>query len=201
MSIPYEETGRTRQKARTRKALVDAARELIAEGVSPSVEQVADRADISRTTAYRYFPSQRSLLAAAYPVIEAKSLLGADPPEDPSARLQIATRALLAQVLENEQPLRTMWQLSLDSPAAPEQLLLRRGRAIGWIEDALAPLRGRLTDARLRRLAISIRAAAGIEPLVWLTDIAGLSREEAVDLMCGTADALLQAALSELTTG
>ena len=58
MSIPYELTGRSPQKARTRAALVAAARLLLARGVTPTVEQAAEAAVISRTTAYRYFPNQ-----------------------------------------------------------------------------------------------------------------------------------------------
>ena len=69
MSIPYQLTCRTNQKARTRAALLDAARALLAEGVSPTVEQAADRAAISRTTAYRYFANQRALLTAVFPEI------------------------------------------------------------------------------------------------------------------------------------
>ena len=67
MSIPYEATGRTRQKARTRDALVRAARDILGEGLSPTVEQAADAAGVARATAYRYFPNQRALLVAAYP--------------------------------------------------------------------------------------------------------------------------------------
>ena len=65
MSIPYEALGRTRQKERTRGALIAAARELVAQGTTPTVEEAAAAASISRTTAYRYFPNQRALLAAA----------------------------------------------------------------------------------------------------------------------------------------
>jgi hypothetical protein len=38
MSTPYELTGRTHQKARTRAAMVAATRQLLAEGVAPTVE-------------------------------------------------------------------------------------------------------------------------------------------------------------------
>ena len=41
MSIPYEATGRTQQKLRTRRALIDAARALIAGGATPTVEEAA----------------------------------------------------------------------------------------------------------------------------------------------------------------
>jgi hypothetical protein len=54
-----------------------------------------------------------------------------------------------------------------------------------------------LTERDLRRLILAIRSAAGIEALVWLTDIAGLSRKEAVQLMRWSASALLRSALAE----
>ncbi|MET0826166.1 MAG: TetR family transcriptional regulator, partial [Acidimicrobiales bacterium] len=70
----YESTGRTGQKQRTRDALVTAARGLVADGRTPTVEETAEAAGISRTTAYRYFSNQRSLLVAAHPETEATSL-------------------------------------------------------------------------------------------------------------------------------
>lgn len=193
MSTAYELTGRTRQKARTRAAMVSAARELLAEGVTPTVEQAADRAGISRTTAYRYFPNQRALVAAGYPELVETSLLGPDAPGDARARLEIVTERIGAQLLEHEPELRAVLRLSLEPGAS--DLPLRQGRAIGWIEDALSPLRGELRARDLRRLVLAIRAAIGIEPLVWLVDVAGLAREDAVALMRSSARALLADAL------
>lgn len=196
-SIPYELTGRTSQKARTRTALVTATRELLGDGVRPTVEKAADRAGISRTTAYRYFSNQRSLLIASYPELGASSLLGAEAPADPAARLEAVSEAIGRQILEHEPGLRAMLRLSLESPApTSEALPLRQGRAIGWIEDALAPLRDRMPSSELRRLVLAIRATLGIEALVWLTDIGGLSREEAVDVMRSSARTLAQAAIA-----
>src|SRR5690242_18637912 len=93
MPVPYEANGRSRQKQRTKAALVAAARELVGEGVSPTVEDAAARAGISRTTAYRYFPSQRALLGEAHPETLATSLLPDDPPDDPAERLRLVMRA------------------------------------------------------------------------------------------------------------
>jgi hypothetical protein len=167
VSMPYETHGRTGQKSRTRSALVAAAREMVSKGETPTVDRAAVAASVSRATAYRYFPNHGSLLAAAHPETGAQSLLGDDPPADPAARLDIVIRAFTTMIVETEAQQRTMLRLSLEPQDADRaRLPLRQGRAIGWITEAL----------------------------VWLTDIAGLTRDEAVDLMRGSARALLAAA-------
>src|SRR5258708_23708543 len=85
MSIPYELNGRTRQKQRTRGALLTAAPELVAKGKTPTVDESATKASLSRTTAYRYFPNQRALLRRPHPAVEARSLPAATAPRDVSA--------------------------------------------------------------------------------------------------------------------
>jgi AcrR family transcriptional regulator len=199
MSIAYESAGRTHQKQRTRQALIDAARELVARGITPKVDEAAANASISRTTAYRYFPNQRALLIAAHPEIEARSLLPEVPPADPEARLDIVIQSFLRLIVDTEPQQRTMLRLSLDpEPSVRGELPLRQGRAIGWISEALAPLGSRMSKAEVRRLAVAIRSAVGIEALIWLTDIAGLSRRQAVEVMRGSARALLRSALADL---
>ena len=95
-----------------------------------------------------------------------------------------------------------MLRLSLEPDTSDHgQLILRQGRVIGWLEEALAPLRDQMSEDALRRLVLAIRSACGIEALVWLTDIAGLSRQEAVELMHWSAHALYQSAVSEPSAG
>lgn len=199
MDVPYLRTGRASQKARTRDALIAAARRLLAKGVTPTIEEAAAEASIGRTTAYRYFPNSRALLAATYPQIEQRSLLGPDPPEDPLARLEIVAEGLTRQVLEYEPELRAQLRLALEGePAGGESLPLRQRRRISWIEDALSPLGERMPERELRRLVYGIGATLGIEALVWLTDMGGLSREEAVEVLRSNARTLLQSALERL---
>jgi AcrR family transcriptional regulator len=198
MSIPYEQTGRTQQKARTRKALIGAARQLLAEGAAPTVERTADRAEVSRATAFRYFPNQRALLVATYPHLEEPSLLGSASEDDPMARLEAVTEELTRQILEYEPELRTHLRLSLEpAPTHSDGLPLRQGRAIAWIDDALSPLRDRISARDLHRLVLAIRATLGIEAMVWLTDVGGVSRKQAVDIMRSSARTLLRSAISE----
>lgn len=198
MSIPYELNGRIDQKRRTRDALVAAARELVARGDTPTVEAAAEAASISRTTAYRYFPNQHALLVAAHPETGVVSLLPGDPPADAAPRLELVIDAFTRMTLENEAPQRTMLRLSLEAdPIERAQLPLRQGRGIKWIEEALAPLRTEMSEADVRRLTHAIRSATGIEALVWLTDVAGLSRHDARELMRWSARALLQTAIAD----
>jgi AcrR family transcriptional regulator len=197
VTVPYELTGRIDQKARTRDALIAATRKLLAQGVTPTMEGAAAAASISRTTAYRYFPNLRALLVAAYPHIDQRSLLGPEPPKDPVARLEIVIEDQTRRILKYEAEMRAVLRLSLepdasDGPALP----MHRGLRTGWIEDALAPLDGRMREDQLRRLIYGIGATLGIEALVWLTDIARLSREEAVAIMRSNALGLLQTAIA-----
>lgn len=197
VSTAYELNGRTNQKRRTRDALVAVARSIVAEGRTPTVEEVAETASISRTTAYRYFPSQRALLAAAHPETAVESLLPDDPPDDVAARLDIVVVAYTRTILDNESQQRTMLRLSLEAdPEERSQLPLRQGRVIKWLEEALAPLQPQLPRSEVHRLAIAIRSATGIEALSWLTDVAGLSRDDATALMRWSAQAMLDSTIA-----
>jgi AcrR family transcriptional regulator len=199
VSTTYEETGRSRQKQRTRASLVASARDLISRGGStPTVAEAAAAAGISRTTAYRYFPSQRALLIAAHPEVEAQSMLDDVVDEhDVPARVEAVVRRFLAVIVETEPQQRTMLRLSLSEGVDRADLPLRQGRAIGWISEALEPWRERLGEDGVRRLAVVVRAACGIESLVWLTDVAGLNRQEAVEQMVWSAGALVRRAEAE----
>jgi AcrR family transcriptional regulator len=195
MSTAYETHGRTAQKQRTRDALLAAARQLIADGETPTVEATADAATVSRTTAYRYFPNQAALLVAAFPETDMASLLPPNAPDDARARIRLVVARFLKVVLESEAQQRTMLRLSLEEGGATRDLPLRKGRAIGWFTDALEPARPQLGDAGIRRLVLALRSSVGVEAFVWLVDVAGLSRRQAVAQLQWTADRLVMAAL------
>jgi AcrR family transcriptional regulator len=194
----YAATGRTRQKARTRAALMEAARAFLDRGEVPTVEQTADRAGISRTTAYRYFPNRRALIVAMFPEVDRDSLLPDPAPEGPTERLEILSERFTRQLLEHEPELRAQLRLSLEERASDkEELVFRKGRAITWISEALEPLRRTMSEEKVHRLVLAIRATMGIEALVWLTDVAGVSRPEAVGIMRLSARRLVTAAMAE----
>ncbi len=197
MSTGYVGSGRTSQKQRTHDALVAAARVLIARGGdAPTVEEAAAEASVSRTTAYRYFPSQRALLVAAHPEVDATTLLPDGIGNDPVERLDAVVAAFTTMVAETEAQQRTMLRLSLDTGPDGPELPLRQGRAVGWFAEALEVLTDDLGRDGVRRLAVAIRSAVGIEARVWLIDVAGLGPEDATAVLRANARAILEQALT-----
>ena len=162
--------------------------------MTPTVEEAAEHASVSRTTAYRYFPTQRALLVAAYPEVGKESILDESAPPDVGARFELVFAEMARQLIENELPLRAMLRLSLGAPEQRGELLLRRGRRRVWIADALAPLVASMTAADLDRLVLAGAVTTGIEAFVWLTDMAGLSPEQALEVMRFSAETLIGSA-------
>ena len=194
--------GRVRQKQRTRRELLDKARELIAAGAKPSVTDVADAAGISRRTAYRYFPSQQRLLVEAAlegfrPAMEA-ALAGAPAganEADIELRLKIFVRTMQRLALDAERFLRTMVHetvLEKDASGLP----LRGGRRVEWVELAIQPVRRRLTRAAWDRLVTALCVTVGIEALLVQCDIRGLTGEQSIRHSEWMAIALLRDALA-----
>jgi AcrR family transcriptional regulator len=190
MSRDYLGSGRARQKQRTRDQLVAAARELIASGETPRVEDVAAAAGVSRPTAYRYFASKAELLAASFPETAAASALPEPPPTAVGDRVAAVAGFVIDRVQEAEPQQRAMLRLSLDGLS--HELPLRQGRAIPWFVEALTPMLETTGDAGVHRLALALRAACGIETRVWLTDIAGLTPAQVSSLQRWMVDALLR---------
>lgn len=196
-------TGRVRQKARTRRLLIDAAVALIAAGRQPTVSEVADSAEVSRRTAYRYFPTQEKLHAEAAldglrPVME--SAIAAAPAgandTDMEVRVDKLVESMQRLAIENEALLRTMvHQTVLERPVSGQP---RRGtRRVDWIESTLKPLRPRLGGAAYARLVSALALCTGIEVLLVLRDICGLSSSEAVEVSQWMARAALKQSLNE----
>lgn len=199
--------GRERQKGRTRRALLATAAKLIAAGQTPSITEVADAADISRRTAYRYFPSQEQLLVEAAleglrPImVDAVESPDASQPNDAEARLNRAVLAIQRGAVANEQLLRTMIRLTVSRPPSTDpagRAEPKRGyRRIDWIELALEPVRKQLGKKRFERLVTALTVSLGIDALIVLRDLRGLSEAEAEAVSRWTARTLLRASLAE----
>jgi AcrR family transcriptional regulator len=188
--------GRSAQKLRTRQALMDAAVELVRAGQRPTVSAVADRVGVSRATAYRYFPSQDLMLSEAAIRAAADAADGApsvvttatEPAEVAAAIARLAGQ----YAIDHEERLRTSLRLSLD-PHSGYQRPGRRGR---WVDEILASAGDGLDPAARARLSAALHLVLGVDPIIVLTDVAGLNRDQALDVLEWAAAALVRAAIA-----
>jgi AcrR family transcriptional regulator len=190
-------------KAATFRLLLDTAMNIIRQsGHIPSVAEVAVRSNVSRATAYRYFPSRSALVTA---VIDSSlgpvRILASD---NPSGRERV--HELFAQTFprfkEFEAQLRAAAQLSLEQWALVRAGLLeeepyRRGHRVRILQHAIEPLAPLMTAATRDRLHRALSVVYGIEPYVILKDIWGLPDREVERVALWMADALIDAALRE----
>jgi AcrR family transcriptional regulator len=186
--------GRESQKNRTRKALVAAAEALIRQGHIPTVSEAAEASGISRATSYRYFPTQ-DLLLAEVALFAASGPLFPAAAEDGSVADVVGrlVRQVAVWAYDNEQPLRTLLRLSLD----PSTGVQRPGHRRQWIAEALAPAKSRMDPETYNRLSKALTLMLGIDPVVVMKDIAGASREQALDALEWSARTLAEAALKD----
>jgi AcrR family transcriptional regulator len=172
-------------------------------GVTPSVTEVAEAAEVSRATAYRYFPSQAALVHAVVdealgPILEWRS-------NEPDPRQRIAD--LLATAMPRidafEATFKAALKLSLDQWARRQAGTLgneprfKRGHRVELLRDATAPLEASVVPAARERLVQALSLIFGVEALIVLKDIWGLSLEEAQTVAEWAGVALVEAAMKE----
>lgn len=177
--------GRTNQKRRTRKDLLQAAARLLKQGTTPSLEDVAAEAMVSRATAYRYFPSIEALLVEApldIALPEADEVLASAPADDPVARLDLVDAAFERMIAENEAPLRVMLAHSVQralKEADDGDLPARQNRRSPMIEAALEPARKQFRPAELKLLNRALGVVIGTESMIAFKDVLQLDDAEA----------------------
>ena len=193
------EKGRPNQKSRTRKDLLRAAARLMKEGRTPTLEEIAEEALVSRATAYRYFSGVEALLveAALDVAMPDESFFADDGSEDPVDRLLRADTAIATMIRENEAALRAMLVHSLQRSADAETLPHRQNRRTPLIEQALAPVRAALSPADFTRLARALALVIGTESMVVFSDVLAIGDEEAAAVRAWMIRALVAATLSQ----
>jgi AcrR family transcriptional regulator len=199
-----EPPGRPAQRRRTRKAIVAATTELLANGATPTIAEIADAADVSRRTVYLHFPTLEQLLVDA--TLGALSQADVDRAiepdehdEDVEARLERMVRAVQGMSPEVERLGRQLIRLTVDAdPETSSGTEVRRGyRRIEWIETALAPLRDQIERPAFDRLVAAIALVVGWEAMIVERDICGLSPQQAQELSVWAARSLLHATVRE----
>ncbi|WP_209425499.1 TetR/AcrR family transcriptional regulator [Pararhodobacter sp. SW119] len=182
---------RPNQRQRTREAILDGARQLMAQGEPVTVAAAAGLVGVSRATAYRYFSDPQAL------AVEAGLDLRVAPYEavvagtaDLRARLAAIAGFMMQLTLENEESFRQLIAHAAAGPAnspAP-----RRGaRRVAYFQRALEDFASPLPEAQARRLVAQLSAATGIEALIAFVDIARTPRAQVPALAAEMVAAIL----------
>jgi AcrR family transcriptional regulator len=192
--------GRPNQKTRTRKDLLQAASRLMKQGRTPTLEEIAEEALVSRATAYRYFPNVEALLVEAsidVAVPGPGDLFQDDPSLDPVARLVRAETALHDMMLANEPAMRTLLAHTIphggrgdDNGKVPR----RQNRRTPLIEAALEPVRDQFKPGDLKLLMKALALIMGPESMVVIKDVLQLDDTDARKVKRWAIRALVQAA-------
>jgi AcrR family transcriptional regulator len=193
--------GRVNQRRRTRRALLEAALALCEDGRKPSFAEVAERALVSRATAYRYYSSVEALISdamfeRAVPPLESFCNPRQD---DPAEAIACAARTLNKLLLDDEVGLhvveRSFMSAWLDNP--PGARPPRPGRRMQYIDPIVESLKQKLTPEARQRLTHGLAMLMGTEAMLALRDVAGASIDEALTASAWAAQALIAQALAE----
>lgn len=195
-----EAPGRSNQRKRTRKDLLEAAARLMQRGVKPSFDEVAEEALVSRATAYRYFPTIEALLLEATLDVAApdpETIFAREGETDALARVIKVDEAFDAMIKANEPALRLMLAQTLERSVRAEadaDAPLRQNRRTPLIEAALAPARGEFKPASYALLQKALALIIGTEGAIALKDVLQVDEAEARRIKRWAIRALIEAA-------
>lgn len=204
MSAVKSPDPRANQKARTRAAIIAAAKELQRQGTAPTIEQAAGHARVSRATAYRYFPTKEALLIELSEITDpapVEALLANLTTDDVEERLLLLIDTFDGIALAEEEHYRTFMRVSLDTwlrgrRNGDDAPVVREGRRMRWLETVLAPLDD-LPPERKRLLQAALALTLGGEAIITMKDVCRLDNDETLAVLRWAAIALLRAALPE----
>ncbi|KAB8305370.1 TetR/AcrR family transcriptional regulator [Erwinia endophytica] len=190
----------TATRARTRRLLIETAMKMFDSGAFPSITEVANEAQLSRATAYRYFPTQSALVSAI--VMETLSPIKNWRPsrEEAGERIDELLTFAFPRMLEHEGTLRAALHLSLtqwaQSKAAtqPEKERLVRGNRKALLQHVVEPLNNELPPKMVERVIQSLSLVYGSEIFLVMKDIWGCDNDQLQEIGKWIAKAIMRQA-------
>jgi AcrR family transcriptional regulator len=186
-----------------KRIMLDTAMGLMQRGVIPSVTDVAEAAQVSRATAYRYFPTQAAMIQAAVDEALGPILDWSSDSEDAGKRVAELLAFAYPRIEAYETTHRATLLLALDqwrrrqAGTLGSEMPVKRGHRRDLLAQAAGPLRATLGRQAFDRLTQSLSLIFGSEALVVLKDIWGLDGEQAKRVAIWAADALVKAAIAD----
>jgi len=164
---------RERKKAKTRRSIQEHALRLIAEHGydGTTVEQIAEAAEVSPSTFFRYFPTKEDvILRDDYDPILVEALLRQPPELAPIPALRAALREVFGRVYaEARDELYRRTRLQMDVPALRARLMQQQLETFQTFAGAMAARTGREpTDPDVRAFAGAFMGVAMAAVMQWM---------------------------------
>ena len=192
-------------RVRMRRHMLETAIRLMQAGGVPSVSEVAEAAEVSRATAYRYFPSQTAMIQAVVDEALGPVLDWTSDAADPEQRIADLVAFAYPRMMSYEATHRAALSLALGQWArrragtlGGEPPIVRGNRKL-LLREAAGPLRGEIGPQAFDKLAQSLSLIFGIEAIIVLRDIWGLDPEQAQSVALWAAKVLVRAAAAEIS--
>ncbi|MBU2902926.1 TetR/AcrR family transcriptional regulator [Maribacter dokdonensis] len=190
MKNEYLKKGRVKQKQETREKILSTTQELMNNGEKFTLEDVAEKAGVSRATIYRYYSNIDILSAEAGIDINTKipktiyeNLQG----------LEVKDKILGVQeyynnlTLDNENAFRNYLSIVLTSDSQHTKRGARRSKTLKMVLDET-----KLTKTEVKNLQNLFTVLMGIEPLIVTKDVCGLNNEQSKKLLKWGMELLLK---------
>ena len=190
---------RTNQRARTRRSIVDAVADLVDDGATdPSMEEIAERAGVSRATAYRYFDTATDAVWQVFadrllPFVDDTTRVHGD---DVEARALAAEQTVNDYLFGDADGARAFERAALDRSlrgVADEDD--RPGRRLQFIDAALEPLAERIPADELGRIRHALALTMGSQVVAALLDSCRLDEADAREATRFAVRAIVREAL------
>lgn len=184
--------GRMPRKARRAQLLESALEVFVAQGYhSAAMDDIADRAGVSKPVLYQHFPGKLDLYLALLDVscdtiIDncRQALLSTD---DNKQRVAAAMAVFYDYVAGESGAFRLVFESDLtNEPAVREHVERVTTECAAMIADVIQDDTG-LPGQASHLIAVSLVGMAQVSARYWLADAAGLSRDEAATLVAGLA--------------
>lgn len=181
MKNEYLKKGRVKQKQETREKILSSTQDLMNNGEKFTLEDVAEKAEVSRATIYRYYSNVDILSAEAGIDINTKS------PKTIYENLQgleIKDKLLGVQeyynnlALDNENAFRNYLSIVLTSDSHYNKRGARRSKTLKMVLEET-----NLTKSEIKNLQNLLTVLMGIEPLIVTKDVCGLENDKSKKLL------------------
>jgi len=195
MNKQYIDSGRKKQKLKTRNTLLKTTQKLLAKGIDFSLEDVAKNAKVSRATIYRYY-SNIDVLSS-----EAGLDLNTESPEaihDGVQHLETPEKIMAIQTYFNQLTVdhEAAFRKYLSIVLASDSPIAKRGaRRPKTLQLALAQKDLGLDNTQSQKLAHVATVLMGMEAFIATKDVCGLSNKESMKTLQWGLEMVLKGAL------